>query len=157
VVEDSGSLEGNARLKAVALARATGMPAVADDTGLEVDALAGRPGVDTAYFAGPNATHAQNRAKVLDALDGLGPDDRTARFVTVAMVVWPDGREVSARGVCKGWIAEQERGDRGWGFDPLFVPEGDTRTFSEMMEEEKHAVGHRGRAFRALLEKLQQL
>ena len=157
VVEDSGTLEGNARLKAEALVRATGMPALADDTGLEVDALGGEPGVETAYFAGPTATHAQNRAKLLDELAGLGPEDRTAQFVTIAMVVWPDGREVSARGICKGSIAEQERGERGWGFDPLFIPAGDTRTFSEMTEAEKHAVSHRGRAFAALLDTLRQL
>jgi XTP/dITP diphosphohydrolase len=152
VVEDSGSFEGNARLKAQALVHATGLPAIADDTGLEVDALGGGPGVDTAYYAGPNATYAENRAKLLRALDGV--ESRSARFRTVALVVWPDGREVIAEGVCVGTIATEERGDRGWGFDPVFVPEGDTRTFSEMTEAEKAAVGHRGRAFRALLQRL---
>jgi XTP/dITP diphosphohydrolase len=156
VVEDSGTLEGNARLKAAAIARAAGIPAVADDTGLEVDALGGAPGVDTAYYAGPYATHAENRAKLLDALDGTPPAHRTARFRTVAMVVWPDGTERLAHGVCEGSIAEHERGGRGWGFDPLFIPTGDTRTFSEMTEAEKHDVGHRGRAFRALLAALSE-
>ena len=154
VVEDSGTLEGNARLKAVALCRATGLPAVADDTGLEVDALGGAPGVDTAYYAGPTATHAENRAKVLGALAGVPPSRRGARFRTVAMVVWPDGSETVAHGVCEGSIAEEERGARGWGFDPLFIPADDTRTFSQMTEDDKHAVGHRGRAFRALLDLL---
>ena len=130
VVEDAGTLEGNARLKAAAIARATGIPAVADDTGLEVDALGGAPGVDTAYYAGPSATHAENRGKLLGALDGTAPARRTARFRTVAMVVWPDGTERHAHGVCEGSIAEHERGGRGWGFDPLFIPAGDTRTFS---------------------------
>jgi XTP/dITP diphosphohydrolase len=157
VVEDSGTLEGNARLKATALCRATEMAAVADDTALEVDALDGGPGVDTAYFAGPTATYAENRAKLLAALDGLPEARRGARFRTVAMVVWPDGREVVAEGVCDGAIAETERGARGWGFDPVFVPAGDTRTFSEMSESEKHAVGHRGRAFRALVDKLREI
>lgn len=154
VVEDSGTMEGNARLKAESLCRATGMPAIADDTGLEVDALDGAPGVDTAYYAGPEATYAENRAKLLDALAGLDLAARTARFRTVAMVAWPDGREVVAHGVCEGVIAVAERGERGWGFDPLFIPVGDTRTFSEMSEAEKQDLGHRGRAFRALLEQL---
>jgi len=156
VVEDSGTLEGNARLKAVALCRAIGMGAIADDTGLEVDALDGGPGVDTAYYAGPSATYAENRAKLLDALAGLPAGARGARFHTVAMVAWPDGREVVAEGVCDGTIAEAERGGRGWGFDPLFIPDGDSRTFSEMTESEKHDVGHRGRAFRALVAALSE-
>ena len=157
VVEDAGTLEGNARLKAVALCRATGMAAIADDTGLEVDALDGGPGVDTAYYAGPTATYAENRAKLLADLDGVPAAERSARFRTVAMVVWPDGREVVAEGVCDGVIAGAERGGRGWGFDPLFVPDGDTRTFSEMSEAEKHAIGHRGRAFRALVDELRRI
>jgi XTP/dITP diphosphohydrolase len=150
-------MEGNARLKATAVCHATGLPAVADDTGLEVDVLHGAPGVDTAYYAGPNATYAENRAKLLDALSGVPVERRTARFRTVVIVAWPDGREVVADGVCEGSISETERGTRGWGFDPVFVPEGDTRTFSEMSEAEKSAIGHRGRAFRALLAKLATL
>jgi XTP/dITP diphosphohydrolase len=149
VVEDAGSLVGNARLKAAAICSATGLPAVADDTGLFVSALDDGPGVDTAYYAGPHATYAQNRAKMLDALDGQS--DRSARFITVALVVWPDGRELSVEGVCPGRIAEAEQGERGWGYDPLFVPDdGDGRTFGQMTEADKHLLGHRGRAFRAL-------
>ena len=150
VVEDAGTLEGNARLKAAAICAATAMAAVADDTGLFVTALDGAPGVETAYFAGPTATHAENRAKLLEALSTV--DDRSAEFVTVAMIVWPDGRELSVRGVCRGHIAEAERGARGWGYDPLFVAdELDGRTFAEMTEADKHTVSHRGRAFAALL------
>jgi len=150
VVEDAGSLEGNARLKASAICAATGLPAVSDDTGLFVDALDGEPGVDTAYYAGPNATYAENRAKLLRALEGVA--DRRARFRTVVMVVHPDGSELQVEGVCEGWIATQERGERGFGFDPLFVPEdGDGRTFSEMSEAEKNSMSHRGRAFAALV------
>lgn len=150
VVEDADTLEGNARLKAAAIVAATGEPAVADDTGLEVDALGGLPGVRTGRFAGDDATYADNRARLLRELDGVR--DRRARFRTVAMVVWPDGSELCAEGVCEGTIAEQERGARGFGYDPLFVPaEGDGRTFAEMTEDEKHALSHRGRAFRALL------
>jgi XTP/dITP diphosphohydrolase len=158
VVEDADSLKGNARLKAVALAKATGFPAVADDTGLEVDALGGRPGVHAARYAGERATYADNRAKLLAELSGVPPERRTARFRTVALARWPDGREVLAEGTCEGRIAEQERGARGFGYDPLFVPDGgDGRTFAEMSEDEKHALSHRGRAFRALMTSLTNL
>lgn len=150
VVEDAGTLEGNARLKASAIAMASGLPAVSDDTGLFVDCLDGAPGVDTAYYAGPQATYAENRAKLLESMAGCV--DRAARFRTVVMVVWPDGRELLVEGVCEGWIATEERGGRGFGFDPLFIAaDGDGRTFSEMTDDEKNAVSHRGRAFRALV------
>ena len=153
VVEDADTLEGNARLKARAIAAATGMPAVADDTGLEVAALGGRPGVFTARYAGEHATYADNRARLLAELDGV--EDRRARFRTVAAVVWPDGREVLAEGVSDGTIASSERGGRGFGYDAVFVPsDGDGLTFAEMGEDAKHAVSHRGRAFRALLDEL---
>jgi XTP/dITP diphosphohydrolase len=156
VVEDAPTLEGNARLKAQAICSATGMPAVADDTGLEVEALGGAPGVWTARFAGAHASYADNRAHMLQSLSGVEPDARRARFRTVAIVVWPDGSEVVAEGACDGWIAEQERGERGFGYDALFVPGEsiDGPTFAEMSEADKHAVSHRGRAFRALIEAL---
>ncbi len=156
VVEDAGTLEGNARLKAAAICAATGMPAVADDTGLFVDALGGEPGVETAYFAGPHATYADNRAKMLEVLaDVPASAQRRAQFVTVVMVVWPDGSELTVRGVCPGSIAAAERGDGGFGYDPLFIPdEGDGRTFSELGEAAKNAMSHRGRAFTALVEAL---
>ena len=153
VVEDADTLEGNARLKAVAIAAASGDAAVADDTGLEVAALGGRPGVHTARYAGDDASYAENRAKLLAELDGIA--DRRARFRTVAMIVWPDGREVAAEGVCDGTIATAERGGRGFGYDAVFIPDdGDGQTFAEMDEDAKHAMSHRGRAFRALLAEL---
>lgn len=155
VVEDAGTLEGNARLKAAAVCAATGLPAVSDDTGLFVDALDGEPGVESAYYAGPQATYAQNRAKLLANLDGVR--DRRARFRTVVMVVWPDGQELIVEGVCEGIIATEERGDRGFGFDPLFVPaDGDGRTFSLMTDAEKNEISHRGRAFVALVHALRE-
>ncbi len=151
IVEDADSLLGNARLKAHAIATATGMSAVADDTGLEVDALGGAPGVHTARFAGDNATYADNRTKLISVLRDVVPAQRTARFRTVALVAHPDGSEQWAAGVCEGAIAVAERGERGFGYDAVFVPnEGGGRTFAEMSVEEKHALGHRGRAFRAL-------
>lgn len=153
VVEDADTLVGNARLKADAVAAASGAPAVADDTGLEVDALGGQPGVHTARYAGHGCSDADNRAKLLIALAGV--TDRTARFRTSVVVRWPDGAEIAVEGVCEGRIAETERGDRGFGYDALFAPaEGDGRTFAEMTSAEKHAVSHRGRAFRALLDEL---
>ena len=149
VVEDAGTLVGNARLKAQAICRATGLPAVADDTGLEVAALGGEPGVETAYFAGPQATDSDNRAKLLHEL--AGAVDRSAVFRTIALVAYPDGSELLAEGVCSGRIATEERGERGFGFDSLFIPdEGDGRTFAEMTSAEKLAVSHRGRAFQNL-------
>lgn len=157
VVEDADTLVGNARLKAAAICAATGMPAISDDTGLEVDALGGAPGVYTARYAGEGCSYADNRTKMLAELDGVPFADRTARFTTVAMVVWPDGRELAVEGVCEGRIAEREVGTRGFGYDPLFIPaDGDGRTFSEMSESEKNAVSHRGRAFRALVEALRK-
>ena len=153
VVEDADTLIGNARLKAAAIATATGAPAVADDTGLEVDALGGRPGVWSARYAGESATDADNRRKLLGELEGVS--ERSARFRTVAMVVWPDGRELAVDGVCEGTITEAERGERGFGYDRVFVPtDGDGRSFAEMTEAEKSAVSHRGRAFRSLLARL---
>jgi XTP/dITP diphosphohydrolase len=153
VDETAETLEGNARLKADALCTATGEPAVADDTGLEVEALGGRPGVYSARFAGPGATYADNVAKLLQELDGA--DNRRARFRTVAFVKLPDGSEVVAHGVVDGNIAREARGDEGFGYDPVFVPDdGDGRTFAEMSLAEKQKVSHRGRAFRALAELL---
>jgi XTP/dITP diphosphohydrolase len=152
VVEDAGSLEGNARLKALAICAASGLPAVSDDTGLEVDALDGAPGVDAAHFAGAGCTYADNRRKLLAELDGVAPAARTARFRTVALVRWPDGRELVVDGICPGTISAGERGPGGFGYDAVFVPdEGDGRTFGEMTDDEKHALSHRGRAFRNLL------
>lgn len=149
-VEETGeTLLDNARLKARAIASATSRPAIADDTGLEVDALDGAPGVYSARYSGEGATYASNVAKLLDE---MGPTEaRTARFRTVAVVLWPDGREVIGDGVIEGTISAEARGHGGFGYDPVFVPgEGDGRTFAEMSAEEKNEVSHRGRAFRAL-------
>lgn len=153
VVEDADTLAGNARLKAVAICEATGLPAVADDTGLEVSALGGEPGVYAARWAGEGCSYADNRAKLLRELDGQS--DRRAAFRTCVLVRWPDGAELVLEGLCAGEIATSERGERGFGYDAVFVPDdGDGRTFAEMSADEKHAISHRGRAFRNLLEAL---
>ena len=151
-VEETGTtLEENARIKAVALEDAMGLPSIADDTGLEVDALGGAPGVYSARYAGEDASYADNVAKLLRALDGVDADRRTARFATVAIARQPNGREIVARGEVEGAIATSARGTAGFGYDPVFVPaEGDGRSFAEMTAAEKHAVSHRGRAFRSL-------
>jgi XTP/dITP diphosphohydrolase len=150
VVEDADTLEGNARLKAAAICAATGMPAVSDDTGLFVDALDGAPGVYAARYAGEHATYADNCIKLVVALDRA--TTRTARFRTVALVLWPDGRELAVEGVCQGTIATSQHSGRGFGYDPVFIPDdGDGRTFSEMTDSEKHSISHRGRAFSGLV------
>lgn len=153
--ETADTLEGNARLKAEALCKATGEAAVADDTGLEVEALDGRPGVYSSRYSGPNATYADNVSKLIRELDGA--ENRRARFRTVALVSFPDGSEVLAEGTVDGRIAPEARGDEGFGYDPVFVPDdGDGRSFAEMTLAEKQQVSHRGRAFRALAELLHQ-
>ena len=155
VVEDGDTLEANARLKAVALVAATGEACVADDTGLEVDALGGAPGVYSARYAGEHASYADNFSKLLVELADVDEADRTARFRTVALARFPDGSEVVASGAVEGHIATQPRGRSGFGYDPVFLPEGgDGRTFAQMAAPEKHAISHRGRAFRALAEAL---
>ncbi len=158
VVEDAPTLEENARLKAVALVTATGVPAIADDTGLEVDALDGAPGVHSARFAGPEATYADNCALLLERLVGVPPGDRRARFVTVAIARWPDGRELVAYGAVEGHITGEARGDGGFGYDAVFAPaEAPGATFAELSATEKHAISHRGRAFRTLARQFAEL
>ncbi len=155
VEETADTLEGNARLKARAVTAVTGDLSVADDTGLEVDALGGRPGVYAARYAGPGATYADNVAKLLDELAGVPATGRRARFRTVAVALFGDGREIVAVGTVEGTIADAPRGEGGFGYDSVFVPDGgDGRTFAEMTQDEKAAVSHRGRALRALAAEL---
>ncbi|MFV0308859.1 MAG: RdgB/HAM1 family non-canonical purine NTP pyrophosphatase [Desertimonas sp.] len=156
VVEDADTLEGNARLKAIAIATATGHAALADDTGLEVAALGGAPGVRSARYAGETANDADNRARLLAGLAGTA--DRRARFRTVMLIAWPDGQELTVDGTCEGSITAVQRGAGGFGYDSVFAPtDGDGRTFAEMTATEKAAVSHRGRALRSLLDALRGL
>ncbi len=150
VDETEPTLEGNAILKARAVAAATGLAALADDTGLEVAALEGRPGVHTARYAGPGATYEQNRRKLLADLEGVA--DRRARFVTVVALVEPAGGIEVAEGSVEGEITTGERGDGGFGYDPIFAV--GERTLAEMSSAEKHEISHRGRALRALAGRL---
>ena len=156
VVEHGDTLEANARLKATAIAEAVDDVVVADDTGLEVDALGGAPGVRSARFAGDDATYRDNVVMLLDALAELPePVERSARFRTVVVAVMPGGDEIVAEGAIEGTIALAPRGEHGFGYDSVFVPhDGDGLTFAEMAPSEKHAISHRSRALRALARKL---
>ncbi len=150
-IEDEDTLEGNAIKKASEVAQATGSWALADDTGLFVDALDGAPGVHTARFAGPDATYEQNVDHLLASLADVDPDDRTATFRTVVALIGPDGAGLTAEGSVDGYIAVRRVGSGGFGYDPVFEPiEGGGRTFSEMSREEKHELSHRSRALSAL-------
>lgn len=159
VVEDAPDFVGNARLKAAALVAATGFAALADDSGLEVVALDGEPGVRSARFAGEDASDADNVELLLSRLSDLGVavGERTARFRCVIVLQHPDGTEVVADGAVEGTIVDEPRGDSGFGYDPVFVPtEGDGRTFAQMSAAEKHEISHRGRALRSLVDQLAQ-
>ncbi len=151
--ETESTLEGNAALKARALRDATGEAALADDTGLEVLALDGAPGVYSARWAGPGATYADNVAKLLREMEGR--TDRRARFRSVLTIAYPDGSELSVEGTVDGLITTEARGSSGFGYDPVFAPAGaGGRTFAEMDIAEKNAISHRGRALAALATRL---
>lgn len=155
VVEDRDTLEGNALKKARRAQSGTGLPALADDTGLEIEALGGRPGVRSARFAGEGATDEENLEKLLAEMKDVEQPDRGARFRTVVAFVTPD-YERTFEGICRGRILREPRGEKGFGYDPVFLPEGGRRTFAELEGEQKNNISHRGRAVRAFLEWLKQ-
>ncbi|MGZ4618125.1 MAG: RdgB/HAM1 family non-canonical purine NTP pyrophosphatase [Frankiaceae bacterium] len=150
VAETGGTFEENALLKARAAAAASGLTAVADDSGLRVDALNGMPGVLSARWAGRRADDAANLELVLDQLTDVPDGRRGAAFVCAAAVATPDGEERVVVGEVRGVLIREPRGSGGFGYDPIFVPHGDTRTTAEMSAAEKDAISHRGQAFRAL-------
>lgn len=149
VVEDRDSFEGNAMKKALETAIAKSCPCLADDSGLEVEALGGQPGIFSARYAGTQGDNAANRRKLLQELAGVA--DRRARFTCVIAVATPEGPVGSVRGEVRGRIIESERGQGGFGYDPLFIPDGYGQTFAELPGEVKHALSHRGNALRAAL------
>ncbi|MES2210112.1 MAG: non-canonical purine NTP pyrophosphatase [Chloroflexota bacterium] len=165
-VEDGATFQANARIKARFAADATNLPSVADDSGIEVDALDGGPGVWTRRYAGPQATDEDNNAKLLGALRGLPVAERGARYVCVLALALPDGRGprgglpmILRRGTCRGRIAIEPRGAGGFGYDPIFEPAGEPpggRTLGEYSAEEKHAISHRARAARLMLPVLRE-
>jgi non-canonical purine NTP pyrophosphatase (RdgB/HAM1 family) len=141
----------NARLKAIAAARILGAPVLAEDSGLEVDALGGLPGLHSARFAGPAATDGDNNAKLLRLLVDVPDGERTARYRAVAVLILPSGAEVKGEGTLEGHITRAARGTGGFGYDPIFTPDG-KRTTAELSADEKNALSHRGRALRRLAE-----
>ncbi|WP_428898142.1 RdgB/HAM1 family non-canonical purine NTP pyrophosphatase [Parelusimicrobium proximum] len=145
--EDRATIEENAALKAAAAAKFSGLPALADDTGLEVDALNGAPGVRSARYAGEIKDEKENNLKLLHELDGLLLNQRTARFRTAASLALPDGFTAVEEGVLEGFIGFGYRGDNGFGYDPIFIVKGKDKTLAEMSAEEKNTVSHRKSAF----------
>lgn len=148
--ETGDSFEENARIKAEYSCRLSGLAALADDSGLEVDALDGAPGIYSARYV--PGTDADRVTKLLQDMENV--ENRTARFVSVVALVYPDGRQVTARGTCEGVITRQPQGEGGFGYDPIFLPDGYDRTFGLLSAETKNSISHRGRAVRALRDKL---
>jgi XTP/dITP diphosphohydrolase len=147
VDEDQETFAGNAWKKATEIAVATGIACLADDSGLEVDALGGRPGVFSARYSGEDATDASNNRKLLEELRGVADDRRTARFRCAIAVVDPGGRLLAATdGVCEGRIGHEPKGLHGFGYDPLFIPDGYSQTLAELGPETKNAISHRAKA-----------
>jgi XTP/dITP diphosphohydrolase len=140
----------NALAKARAVATAVGTAALADDSGIEVDALAGGPGPRSARYAGDGATDRRNVAMMLRALEDVPETRRTARYRCLAVIAWPEGREIWAEGLCEGTLASSPRGSGGFGYDPIFVPSGWDQTMAQLSREEKDRISHRGRALLAL-------
>lgn len=156
-VEETGNtFEENSFIKAEAIMKATGMPAIADDSGLEADALDGAPGVYSARFSGEGATDESNNAKLLKLMENVPDDERTARFVSVVTICFPDGTVVAARGECPGVLRRSPRGEGGFGYDPLFVPVGYDKTYAEISAEEKNLISHRAKALGILQMKLKE-
>ena len=154
-VEETGATYlDNASLKATQVAASLALPAIADDSGIEVDALGGAPGPRSARYAGEHATDEQNLDALVRAVRGVPAGGRTARYRCVAAIAWPDGRTLHAEGVCEGALIARRRGTRGFGYDPIFVPAGWDETMAELTDEQKDRISHRGRAFRALAELL---
>lgn len=151
-IEDADDFEGNARIKAIAARDNTGLPALADDSGLVVDALDGAPGVYSSRFAGEDATDADNNAKLLELLADVPDDERTARFVCTLVFVDTDDSEIVAHGSCEGKIGYEEKGSNGFGYDPLFISDDcGGLTTAEVPAEQKDAISHRGEALRAFI------
>lgn len=154
IEEDGGTFEENSEKKAREIMELCGETTIADDSGLMVDALGGAPGVISARFAGEDGNTRKNNEKLLALLSDVKAEDRTAKFVSVITMVYPDGRKIVARGECKGHIIYQERGGNGFGYDPLFVPDGYDRTFAELSGDEKNRISHRANALRDLRRQL---
>lgn len=154
IKEDGNTFEENSEKKAREIMELCGEITIADDSGLMVDVLGGAPGVISARFAGEDGNDHANNEKLMKLLADVKPEQRTARFVSVITMVYPDGRKIIARGECEGHIINQPRGNNGFGYDPLFVPQGFNRTFAELSSEEKNRISHRALALQNLRKKL---
>jgi len=155
-VEETGdTFEENSAIKAKTICQLTGSIAIADDSGLMVDALNGEPGVYSARYAGLHANDASNNAKLLDALQNVEASKRTGKYVSVITLAYPDGRILASRGECPGILLRSPRGEGGFGYDPLFIPEGTNKTFAEMTAQEKNEISHRAKALWGLRELLE--
>lgn len=150
IEEDGETFEENSYKKAAEIMKLCSRISIADDSGLMVDALNGAPGVISARFAGEKATDQMNNSKLLDLLKDVPDEERGAKFVSVITMIYTDGRTIVARGECKGHILREPRGEGGFGYDPLFVPEGFTKTYSELTSDEKNQISHRALALQKL-------
>ncbi len=157
VEEDGSTFEENSYKKARVIMDMCGKPTIADDSGLMVDFLDGAPGVISARFAGEECDDAKNNAKLLALMDGVPAEERTAKFVSVITLLFPDGRKLTARGECPGRILTEQRGTGGFGYDPLFLPDGAELTFAQMGPEEKNRISHRARALAELRRQLEEM
>jgi len=157
IIEDGDTFEANAMIKAKAVMNKLGMDAIADDSGLMVDYLKGAPGVYSARYAGEGATYDDNNKKLIEELDGIPSDQRTARFVSVISVAFADGRELTVRGECEGVIGTEEIGVNGFGYDPLFIIPAEGKTFAQMSSEAKNKISHRANSLLKLQEQLPEM
>lgn len=157
IVEDGATFAENALIKARAVCKAAGKPAMADDSGLMVDALDGAPGIFSARFAGEQRSDADNNAKVLQLLEHVADENRTARFFCAIAIVLPDGREYTVEGTCEGTILRELQGEGGFGYDPLFYVADLGKTFAQLTMEEKNSISHRGNANRKAVEIIRAL
>ena len=157
VVEDGTTFEENSFKKANEIMKVSGMVTIGDDSGLMIDALDGAPGIYSSRYAGEECDDDKNNLKVLENLKGVPWDERTAKFVTVITMCYPDGRTIVARGEIKGHIAEDFMGEGGFGYDPIFVPEGYDQSFAQLGTDFKNTISHRARALEVLDEKLKEL
>ena len=155
-VEETGTtFEENSKIKAEEIMKVTGMPAIADDSGLMVEALGGAPGVYSARFAGEHATDEENNEKLMSLMEGIPDGRRQAKFVSVITLMYPDGRILTARGECPGTIGRVPEGTNGFGYDPLFLPEGYSVTYAQLTAEEKNRISHRAKALEILRRRLE--
>ncbi len=154
IVESGDTYLENALIKARSLVEFSGRASIADDSGIEIDALGGAPGVRSARFAGPRATDEENNQRMVELLKDVPLEKRSARYRCLAVLVMPDGAHIRAEGTCEGTIAMEPRGNNGFGYDPWFIPEGQQQTFGELPLEYKHAISHRGKALRELTAKI---